>query len=76
LVALEREQVIGLMLDDLVGDGDLTTHGIDGHERSLGCLVSARWSRSSGMAVISLVFSGTLSCPDAAIVQRIRPEQR
>jgi hypothetical protein len=26
------------------------------------CPVSASWSRSSGMAVISLVFSGTPSC--------------
>src|SRR5215831_9336900 len=27
------------------------------------CLASAKWSRSCGMAVISLFFSGTLSCP-------------
>ena len=35
LVAFEGEQVIGLMFDDLVGDRDLATHGVDGHQRAL-----------------------------------------
>jgi hypothetical protein len=35
LVALEGEQVIGLMFDDLVGDRDLAAHGVDGHQRAL-----------------------------------------
>ena len=34
LVALEREEIVGLMGDDLVGDRDLTAHGIDGDERA------------------------------------------
>ena len=34
LVALESEQVVGLVLDDLVGDGDLASNRIDGHQRS------------------------------------------
>src|ERR1700741_1966381 len=33
LVALEGEQVIGLVGNDLVGDGDLAAHGVDAHER-------------------------------------------
>jgi len=32
--ALEGEHVIGLMFNDLVGNGDLTAHGIDGHQRA------------------------------------------
>ena len=34
LVALEREQVVSLVLNDLIGDGDLTAHGVDSHQRS------------------------------------------
>ena len=34
LIALERQQIIGLVGDDLVGDVDLTAHGIDGDERA------------------------------------------
>ena len=34
LVALEEKQIIGLVGDDLVGDVDLTAHGIDGHQRA------------------------------------------
>src|SRR6202011_1852321 len=35
LVALEREQVIGLVGDDLVSNLDLAAHGVDGNERAL-----------------------------------------
>src|SRR6202011_4772326 len=35
LVALEGEQVIGLVSNDLVGNLDLATHGVDGDERAL-----------------------------------------
>ena len=35
LVALEGEQVIGLMFDDLVGDRNLAALGVDGHQRAL-----------------------------------------
>src|SRR3984893_13801354 len=34
LVALEGEHVIGFVGDDLVGDLDLTAHGVDGHQRA------------------------------------------
>jgi hypothetical protein len=34
LVAFEGEQIIGLVGDDLVGDLDLTAHGVDGHQRA------------------------------------------
>ena len=34
LVAFKGEQVVSLVLNDLVGDGDLTAHGVDGHQRS------------------------------------------
>src|ERR1700694_3527752 len=34
LVALEGEQVVGLMGDDLVGDPDMATHGVDGDQRT------------------------------------------
>ena len=60
LIALEREQVVGAEGDDLVGDRDLAAHGVDAGQRPFER--SARSSRSSGMAVISLVFSGTLHC--------------
>ena len=32
LIALQRQQEIGLVFDDLVGDFDLTAHGVDGDE--------------------------------------------
>jgi hypothetical protein len=32
LVALAGEQVIGLVGDDLIGNGDLAAYGIDGHQ--------------------------------------------
>jgi hypothetical protein len=35
LVALEGEQVVCLVFNDLIGDGDLTAHGVDGHQRSV-----------------------------------------
>ena len=34
LIALEGEQVVGLVGDDFVGDLDLAAHGVDGHERA------------------------------------------
>jgi len=34
LIALEREEIIGAVRDDLVGDVDLTAHGVDGDERA------------------------------------------
>ena len=35
MVALEGEQVIGLMSNDLIGNLDLAAHGVDGDERVL-----------------------------------------
>ena len=35
LVALQGEQVIGLVGDDLGGDLDLAAHGVDGHQGAL-----------------------------------------
>ena len=34
LIALEAEQIVGLVCHDLVGDGDLAAHRIDGDERA------------------------------------------
>jgi hypothetical protein len=34
LIALEGEQVVSLVFNDLIGDGDLTAHSVDGHQRS------------------------------------------
>ena len=34
LIAFEGEEIIGLVGDDLVGDFDLTSHGVDGHQRA------------------------------------------
>ena len=34
LIALQRQQKIGLVFDDLGGDLDLTAHGVDGDERA------------------------------------------
>ena len=33
MVALQGQQVVGLVLDDLAGDLDLAAHGVDGDER-------------------------------------------
>ncbi len=63
LIALEGEQIVGLVGDDLFGDVDLAAPMASMVTSApCSCLVSARWSSRSGMAVISLVFSGTLSC--------------
>jgi hypothetical protein len=35
LIAFEGEDVIGLLLDDLLGDVALAAHGIDGHDGAL-----------------------------------------
>jgi hypothetical protein len=35
LIALEREHVIGLLVDDFLGDVALTTNSIDAHDRAL-----------------------------------------
>jgi len=35
LIAFEREDVIGLVINDLLGDVALTAHGIDAHDRAL-----------------------------------------
>ena len=35
LISFEREEIIGAMVDDLVGDFDLATHGVDGDERAV-----------------------------------------
>src|SRR5436305_11700683 len=34
LIALQRQQIVGAMGEDLVGNLDLTPHGIDGHQRT------------------------------------------
>ena len=52
-----------LGVDDLLGDVDLAAHGVDGDERPRELAGVLEVSSRSGMAVISLVFSGTLSCP-------------
>ena len=51
-----------LWLDDLGGDVDLTTHGVDGDEGAFELPGLGQLVEQIGMAVISLVFSGTLSC--------------
>src|SRR5208282_446727 len=35
LVALQREDVVGLLVDDFLRDVALATHGVDGHHRAL-----------------------------------------
>jgi hypothetical protein len=39
LVALERQQIVGLVRDDPVGDLDLTAHGVDGDQGAFELLV-------------------------------------
>jgi hypothetical protein len=34
LIALQSEEIIGVVVDDLVGDFDLAAHGVDGDERA------------------------------------------
>src|SRR5258708_26123343 len=67
LVALEGEQVIGLVGDDLVGDFDLAAHGVDGHQSALELLGLGKLIEKIGDAVISLVFSGTLNCAKVSL---------
>lgn len=55
LIALERQDIIGLVGDDVLGDLGPSSWP-----------ASASWSRSTGMAVISLVFSGTDSCANVS----------
>ena len=48
VIALEGQQIVGAMADDLVGDLDLTAHGVDGDERpfqlpGLGKLIEQIW---------------------------------
>ena len=63
LIAFQRQQKIGLVLDDLGGDVDLAAHGVDGDESAFELPRLRPVDRAAtGMAVISLVFSGTLSC--------------
>ena len=50
------------MLDDLGGDLDLTPHRVDGDEGAFELFPLGQRSSRTGMAVISLVFSGTLIC--------------
>ena len=62
LIALQRQQKIGFVLDDLGGDFDLTSDGVDGDEGVFELSLRGQMIRRTGMAVISLVFSGTLIC--------------
>ena len=67
LVPLEGEQVIGLVSNDLVGNLDLAAHGVDGDERALKLFGLGELIEKIGMAVISLVFSGTLNCAKVSL---------
>jgi hypothetical protein len=35
LIALECQDIVGLLIDDLLSDGPLAAHGVDGHDRPL-----------------------------------------
>ena len=43
LIAFEREDVVGLAINDLLGDVALTAHGIDAHDRALNRQQSRRF---------------------------------
>jgi len=60
LVALERQDLVGLHLEDCLGDVPLTPYRVDRHNRTL----DGQLSRSAGIATISLDFSATLTCPN------------
>jgi hypothetical protein len=57
--ALQRENVVGLLVHHLLGDVALAAHRIDGHDRS----VNRQHVQQLRMAVISFDFSATLTCP-------------
>jgi len=48
LIALEGEQVVGLVADDLIGDVDLAAHASMVTSAPFSGFVSARWSSRSG----------------------------
>ena len=59
LVALQRQHVVGLALDDLLGDRLLRPHRVDGDDRPL----MSTSLNSSGIAVISFDFSAQATWP-------------
>ena len=59
VIALERDEIIALLVEDLPDDGSLASHGVDVTMQPL----MARSFKSSGMAVISLDLLCVLSCP-------------
>ena len=59
LVAFQRQDVIGALVEDRLGDIPLAAHGIDGHDRpSMASMLS-----NLGIATISLDFPATLTWP-------------
>src|SRR5450830_801743 len=59
LIAFEREDVIGLLVQDRRGDVALTAHRVDRHDGTL----DRQHIEKFGMATISFDFSATLICP-------------
>ena len=59
LIGLERQQIIGVLVYNELGDGGLAADGIDGDQAA--GQSSAR--SNSGMAVISFDFSATVRWP-------------
>ena len=59
LVPLQRQHIVGLARDDLLGDRLLRAHRVDGDDAPL--MSTSR--SSSGIAVISFDFSAQATCP-------------
>ena len=59
LIAFEGEDVIGLLVDDLLGNVARAAHGVD---ETIAPSIT-NMPRSAGIATISLDFSATLTCP-------------
>ena len=62
LVAFQPQEIIGSVRHVLLGDGGLAAHGVDRDQRAFELFGLGELISRSGMAVISLVFSGTESC--------------
>src|SRR6516225_9818964 len=63
LIALEREDEIGLLVDDLFSDGALTSHGVDGDDCAFNRHHVEQRRDGDDLVGFQLDFSFTLTCP-------------
>lgn len=72
VIALESDDVIGFLVDDLSGDATLLPHGVDGDDGTF----DRHHVQSAGMATMSLDFSVTAICPSTRRWRAAKAETR